>query len=87
MPHTSPEAALIKSVGGFGSIYVSDTLEYVGNFHAIQVIDDCVFSVMESSNMENVGALQSKTLYAGLVLESDFTRLQLTSGSVILYKH
>jgi hypothetical protein len=87
MPHTSPEAALIKSVGGFGSIFVDNTSMISGNFHAVQVIEDCVFSTLESSNMDNVGALIGKTLYAGLVIESDFTKVQLSSGSIILYKH
>jgi hypothetical protein len=86
-PHTSPEAALIKSVGGFGCAYINDQSEINGNFHGIQIIEDCVFSILESSNMENASALTSKTLYAGLIIESHFTKVQLSSGSVILYKH
>jgi hypothetical protein len=87
MPHTSPEASLIKAVGGFGSIFVTGTQAYTGNFHAIQATEDCLFSQIQSSNMENVSGWLAKTLYAGVVLESDFTTVQLSSGAAVLYKH
>jgi hypothetical protein len=88
MPHTSPEASLLKVTGGFGSIFVTDTTLYTGNFHAVQAIDDCTFLTLSASNMENVGAWVSlgKTLYAGMLLEADFTDVSL-SGCAMLYKH
>jgi hypothetical protein len=89
MPHTSPEASLIKSVGGFGSIFVTNTGVYTGNFHAVQAVDDCLFSGLQATNMENVGNWVSlnKTLYAGMLLEADFTSVQLSTGCAMLYKH
>lgn len=87
MPQTSPNAALIKSVGGFGSIFVTDTSLYTGNFHAIQAIEDCTFTTLSASNMDNIGGWLTKTLYAGIVLEADFTSVKLQTGSAMLYKH
>jgi hypothetical protein len=89
MPHTSPEASLLKVTGGFGSIFVTNTNLHTGSYHAIQAVDDCTFTTLTSSNMENVGAWVSlsKTLYAGMVLEADFTSVQLASGCAVLYKH
>jgi hypothetical protein len=88
MPHTSAEASLIKVTGGFGSIFVTTPTLYTGEFHAIQAVDDCTFTVLSSTNMENVQAwvTLNKTLYAGMVLEADFTAVSL-SGTAVLYKH
>lgn len=89
MPHTSPEASLLKVTGGFGSVFVTDTATYTGSFHAIQAVDDCTFTTLVSTNMENVDrwVTLSKTLYAGMVLEADFTTIKLASGCAVIYKH
>jgi hypothetical protein len=89
MPYNSPEAALIKSQGGFGSIFVTGSGIFTGNYCMIQAMDDCKFGTLESSNMENSSAFVSlnKTLYAGMVLSADFTGINITSGTAILYKH
>ena len=85
---SAPDESLLKLTGSYGSIFVTNTSLYTGNYHAIQAVDDCTFTALEASNMDNVGAWVSlsKTLYAGMVLAADFTSVQLASGCAVLYK-
>lgn len=89
MPHTSPEASLLKATAEFGSVFVTNTSAYTGEFWLIQAVTDCKFSTLSSTNMENVSAWTTgdRILYAGMALPSQFTHVQLLSGSAMLYKH
>lgn len=89
MPHTSPEASLIKGTGGFGSILITDTTSYTGEFFAIQVLEDSIFSSLLSTDMLNVEEFVSQSIVApaGLVISANFTTIQLDSGKIIAYKH
>lgn len=89
MPHTSPEASLIKGTGGFGSVFVSTTATNTGDFFAIKAVTDCTFLTLSCAEMENVGEWVTSgiKLYAGDVLAGgNFTEVSL-SGSAILFKH
>jgi hypothetical protein len=88
MAHTSSDASLIKNTGGFGSIFVTTTATYTGEFFAIQAIEDCNFLTLSSSEMQNASDWVTKniTLPAGMVVTANFTHVSL-SGVAILYKH
>ena len=89
MPHTSPDASLLKATAGFGSVFVTNTGLHTGEYWMIQAVTDCQFSTLESSNMDNVGMWVSGSynLYAGMSLASEFTEVQLLTGAAMLYKH
>lgn len=88
MPHTSSDASILKNTGSFGSIFVTTTALYTGEFFAIQAIDDCIFLNLNANNMQNFGDWVSKriTLNAGSVIHAEFTSVAL-SGIAMLYKH
>ena len=89
MPHTSPNASLIKGTGGFGSVFVSTTATNTGSFFAIKAITDCTFLSLSCTEMENANQFVSTgtKLYAGDILTGgNFTEITL-SGTAILYKH
>jgi hypothetical protein len=78
------DAALV-SLGQRGFIYVGDTTETPGNFAAIQVLSDSVFSSL-SALSSTIGGLVGITLTAGTIIYGPFTAFTLTSGKVIAYK-
>jgi len=81
---TPTEAGLV-SLGQRGFIYTDDTTLVEGNFAAIQIIADAVFSALTALN-STVGGLVGVTLTAGTVIYGPFTSYDLTSGKVIAYK-
>jgi len=78
------DAALV-SLGQRGFIYTDDTTLVNGNFAAIQIIADTVFSALTALN-STVGNLVGVTLPAGTIIYGPFTSYDLTSGKVIAYK-
>lgn len=87
MPHNSPEASLIKLIGGFGSIFATGTNVYTGSFYCIEAIENCTFSGVICDNMENVSGWLVKTLPSTASIRGNFSQIQLSSGSAMLYKH
>lgn len=89
MALSSPQAAAAKAYGGYGSVFVTDTATYTGEYYAIEAISDCVFTTLVSTNMDNASAWASipVTLTEGRVLNANFTTVKLASGRAILYKH
>jgi len=81
---TPTEAGLV-SLGQRGFIYTDDTTLVEGNFAAIQIIADAVFSALTALN-STVGGLVGVTLTAGTIIYGPFTSYDLTSGKVIAYK-
>jgi hypothetical protein len=78
------DAALV-SLGQRGFIYTDDTTLVEGNFAAIQIIADTIFSALTALN-STVGGLVGVTLTAGTIIYGPFTSYDLTSGKVIAYK-
>ena len=78
------DAALV-ALGQRGFIYTADTTLVQGNFAAIQIIADTVFSALTALN-STVGGLVGVTLTAGTIIYGPFTSYDLTSGKVIAYK-
>jgi len=78
------DAALV-SLGQRGFIYTDDTTLVNGNFAAIQIIADTVFTALTALN-STVGGLVGVTLTAGTIIYGPFTSYDLTSGKVIAYK-
>jgi len=78
------DAALV-SLGQRGFIYTADTTLVQGNFAAIQVIADTVFSALTALN-STVGGLVGVSLPAGTIIYGPFTSYDLASGKVIAYK-
>ena len=81
----TPTDAGLVSLGQRGFIYTADTNLVEGNFAAIQIIADTVFSALTALN-STVGGLVGVTLTAGTVIYGPFTSYDLTSGKVIAYK-
>ena len=81
---TPTEAGLV-SLGQRGFVYVADTTVTSGNFAAIQIIADAIFSSLTALN-STVGGLAGVTLTAGTIIYGPFTAFTLTSGKVIAYK-
>jgi hypothetical protein len=81
----TPTDAGLVSLGQRGFIYTADTTLVEGNFAAIQIIADTVFSALTALN-STVGGLVGVTLTAGTIIYGPFTSYDLTSGKVIAYK-
>ena len=78
------DAALV-ALGQRGFVYTDDATLVNGNFAAIQIIADTVFSALTALN-STVGGLVGVTLPAGTIIYGPFTSYDLTSGKVIAYK-
>ena len=81
------DAALV-SLGQRGFIF-TDTLSVInGNFAAIQIITDTVFSSLTALNstVGNLAGGLAITLSAGTIIYGPFTGYALVSGKVIAYK-
>lgn len=75
---------LVTGLGGEGgSILETGTTSRAGEFKAIQVLAETVFDATTEGNMEG---LPGATIPAGTILLGLWTVVQLTSGSVILYR-
>jgi len=61
----------------------SNTSAITGNFRAIQIINDAVFSLLTDTG--STGSLTGLTIPAGVVLFGKFTAYTLTSGAVRAY--
>lgn len=77
--------------GQNGVIMLTDTTAVTGNFRAIYVLADAVFSTLTSDITKNgtstaAVAADFGTVYQGTTLYGKFTAVTLTSGKVILYK-
>ncbi len=74
---------LEKQIGANGSILVNDTSANAGNFFAVQVIADTVFTTL-TGNI--TGDFSGVTIPAGTIIYGSFTVVTLASGTAILYK-
>ena len=88
-----------QALGQNGAVYVNDGSTIIGNFVAIQMVTDTIFSGINTtfSGLDSVdpGLLQAMdcctdttpaTFPAGFILYGPFIGFNLTSGSVIAYK-
>jgi hypothetical protein len=78
------DAALV-SLGQRGFVYTDDTTLVNGNFAAIQIISNTIFSALTALN-STVGGLVGVSLPAGMIIYGPFTSYDLASGKVIAYK-
>lgn len=76
--------ALNLSLGQNGAVVRTTTTATSGEFHAIHVVADAVFSALTGNYSGD--ALTGVTIPAGQVLFGRFTAFTLTSGKVIAYK-
>ena len=74
-----------QQFGQAGNVNESGTTAITGDFCAIQILTDAVFSLITDS-LASGDAITSLTLPAGLVLYGKFTAFTLTSGAVRAYK-
>tara|TARA_R110000782_G_scaffold218500_4_gene305901 strand:+ start:200 stop:457 length:258 start_codon:yes stop_codon:yes gene_type:complete len=70
-----------------GGVVVNDTTATTGNFGAIQVVNDAVFSAITLPEYTNASDLQTITLVAGTVIYGTCTAFTLTSGVVIAHAY
>lgn len=82
---TNSEDASLAALGQNGFVYVGDTTATTGNFAAIQVLSDCIFSSLTALN-STVGGLVGLVISAGTIIYGPFTAFTLSSGKVIAYK-
>lgn len=79
--------AVRDASGRLGTVNTSDTVAVPaptqGEFSAIQIINDAVFTSLTEPGA--TGSLVGKTILAGTVLYGSFTGYQLTSGVVRAY--
>ena len=61
----------------------ANTSAITGNFRAIQIVNDTVFSLLTDTGA--TGSLTGVTIPAGLILFGNFTAYTLTSGVVRAY--
>lgn len=80
-------AALTVGIGLGGSDYVSDATSHTGNWLILHAIEDTVISSLTYRSGTRGGAsLAGKTIKAGDRLYGEIVSIQLTSGSVELYR-
>ena len=70
-----------------GGVVINDTTATTGNFGAIQVVADAVFSALTAPEYTNSADLLTITIAAGTVLYGRFTAFTLTSGVVIAHNY
>lgn len=71
--------------GSLGCVNETGTTAVTGDFCAIQILTDAVFSLLTDSGASG-DAITSVSLPAGLVLYGRFTAFTLTSGAVRAYR-
>jgi hypothetical protein len=74
---------LMETALGFrGAEYIDGTDEVVGNFIAIQFLDDTVIDAIAG----NIAGLDGESFEAGTIIYGRFTSIELVSGRVLAYK-
>ena len=91
------DAALV-ALGQRGCVYALPGVDIIGNFAAIQIVTDAVFTVITTTfSGENadpdLGEMMdcctnstAPTLPAGFIIYGPFTKFNLLSGTAIAYK-
>jgi len=75
----------LQSTGFYGATLITGTTVVTGNFHAIQVLADCVIDSLVSTKL--TGDPNGLSLTAGTtILLNGITRIKLQSGTVWAYK-
>ena len=83
--------AYATSMGALGGILLTDTTAITGEFGAMVVLEDAVFTTLTTSFTKNgivtpAVAADFGTLPKGFVLSCPITAVTLTSGKVLLIK-
>lgn len=74
------------TIGYYGSTLITGTAVVIGNFFAMQVLEDAVIDSLVDSGRSG-DAVNGLSLTAGIVIYGqDITRIKLTSGKVLAYK-
>ena len=74
--------------GQMGGIVLSGADSATGRFRWIQAVEDSVLLTdtgETAGNLDEIGNLDGKTLPAGSGLGGEFTKVQISSGTVIAY--
>lgn len=84
-PPPNNSGLIAEGMGKYGAVVETGTTAIVGQFAAIQMIEDTVFATLTSSNWSG-DAATGVTFTAGTIIYGAFTAFTLTSGKVIAYK-
>ena len=82
----------ISSMGGNGSILVTDTTVITGEFRAMKILTDATFTTLTTPNITKNGSVTAVvgadwgTLTEDSVIETKITACTLATGKVLLYK-
>jgi len=71
--------------GQGGGVILQATESATGNFRWIQVVNDCVLTDLDSTNLDNIGSLVGITIPAGVGIGGRFTSVIVDTGVVIAY--
>lgn len=78
-----PHKTSLDVNGSASATITTNTAAVTGNFTAITVLNDAVFSSLVRDN--TIGSIGSITIPAGVTIFGSITSYQLTSGAVIAY--
>jgi hypothetical protein len=65
-------------------LLITDTNAATGNWCAIQIVENTVFTTL-TGTITVQGGLAGETLIAGSIIYGNFTEIKLASGAVIAY--
>lgn len=79
------DALLDPLLGRSGSTCFDDTTSRSGEWTAIQIVEDVIFTELTDATREGT-AITGMTFSAGSIVLGQFTTIELASGSCIAYK-
>jgi hypothetical protein len=86
MPDNSPQGQLIQSMGGAGGQYLTGTTQVVGNFFGIQALTATTLAAGTAGNISG-DSLVGAVIPEGATMFGDFTGVQVSAGTAILYNY
>lgn len=70
---------------GEAATYIADITERSGEWRAITVLENAIFTTLTASNWDGI-ATDGMAVGAGATLFGQFTKIKLASGRIIAYK-
>lgn len=71
--------------GHFGKDIIADTAAHTGNWYALQMLQDTVFTAITDASLKS-GSATARTYVAGFMYYGKISALTLASGSCIAFR-